>query len=50
MALIEDGDVVQTLAAANGPLYVGVLLCRPWRRDDLGDSRRVAPLAEDQAV
>src|ERR1700730_16253115 len=45
MALVEDHDVIQTLAAnrTDHALDVRVLPGRSWRRDDLCDRHRLDP-------
>jgi hypothetical protein len=52
MALIEDDDVIQTLAAnrTDHTLDVSVLPGRARRRDDFFDPNRIDPLAEYRAV
>jgi hypothetical protein len=50
MTLVEDDDLIQALPPdrADHALDVSVLPRLAWRRDDLSDSHRIDPLAEDR--
>jgi hypothetical protein len=52
MALVEDDDLIQALPPnrAAHAFDVSVLPRRAWCRDDLSDSHRRYPLAEDRSV
>lgn len=52
MALVEDHDGIQALATnrTDHALDVSVMPRRAWCRDDLSDSHRRYPLAENRAV